>query len=48
MKMFNKLMIVGGFCLFTLLLVLISAQAIVDDSGDNKVITVNDTLFNSL
>ncbi|GAA5819056.1 MAG: Pseudogene of conserved hypothetical protein [Methanobrevibacter sp. CfCl-M3] len=46
MKMFNKLMFVGGFCLFALMLVLISAQVITDDSGDSKIISVNGTVCN--
>jgi len=46
MKMFNKLMFVGKFCLFALLLVLVSAQVITDDKGDNKIVTINDTVFN--
>ncbi|GAA5819871.1 MAG: conserved hypothetical protein partial [Methanobrevibacter sp. CfCl-M3] len=46
MNIFNRLMFVGGFCLFALMLVLISAQVIMDDSGDNKTVTINDTVSN--
>ncbi|GAA5819300.1 MAG: hypothetical protein CfClM3_1296 [Methanobrevibacter sp. CfCl-M3] len=46
MNRFNKLIFVGGFCLFALMSVLVSAQVTVNDNGDNKIVTINDTVFN--